>query len=1825
LPRGLHSHFTFHISHFTFHLCSQLSTVNSHHTSGYPVPLPLPMSLSLSLSLPLPLPLLLLHTMSIYRSVDAHGVIRFGNPISNIELKSLAIVSVKVSRMSASAFSSHPDQIVAKAACSSHYCKYTRGISVAALHGKFKRLSLFLLVYFVILTISNTTQIAIVDVDSQTITQIASSRQCPGPMSVDKDVRSGVVYTACKGGGVISIDGNSVVTIASSTQCPFPQGLSKDGNNDILYVACYNGGVIAITGTSVMTIASSSQCPNPRGVYADVNSGVVYAACNGGGVIAINGTNVVLTIAPSSKCPGPQGVYADVSSGVVYATCYGTGGGVIAINGTRVVTLASLTQCPYPLHLYKDVITGIVYVACADGGVIAINGTSVVTIASSSQCPTPQAVYKDGSSGVVYAGCASGVIAITDTRVMTIISSSQCPVPNSLYKDVSSGVVYASCFSGGVIALDATSVVTIASSSQCPFPLAISKDVNNDILYAACYNGGVIAITGTSVVTIASSSQCPNPRGVFVDVNSGVVYATCFGTGGGVIAINGTNVILTIASSSKCPDPHGVYADGSSGVVYATCERGGVIAINDTSVVTIASLTQCPYPQGLYKDVINGIVYVACADSGVIAINGTSVVTIASSSQCPTPQNVHKDVSSGVVYAACLSGGVIAITGTSVATIASSVLCPLPSNVYADVNSGVVHASCGRDSVIEINGTRVVTIASPSQCPIPFGVYKDMSNGVVFAVCGSGGVIAITSSFRCIPGYYWHFGECVMCSLGYFRNQSMLDQISCQPCLAGTVASKDGNLNCEICAAGKYALSPLLDCVECPLGHYVSGVASISCQPCPGGVFGSSTGLSNSVCSGICPSGYWCPPGSSSKNSFLCPIGAFCPAGSSSAIAISPGFFASEFVVNGIGAGAQKLCLVGNACINGVILPCNDGSYQDQPGATNCKPCPAGLYGIFSQSGLNSTSCSGLCPLGYYCPGSTANPIACPLTSYCPIGSARPQLIQSGFHLTSTYSIAICESGSYCRDGSVSMCEPGYYCSSKSASPIPCSAGYFQSQFNSSECIPCLPGTYQSSTGQVSCESCPAHQIAPQPGSSLCSECSQFDSPSEDRSRCIASDCPAGQYDNGDNQCILCEIGYYSSSRGATACLTCSLNTYNAQSGYFSCLSCDGISGVLCANGKAYIQPGWWGTLVETPLSRDLSNISPAIVPLVDVRGYPCPIGYCSGTASLVTFNSSGEVCSINRDPMSPLCGSCLPGFVEWRHSCVECEETNRPLLFGVVLLSLAFVLLHLVNTTSTRGLTKIWFYFIQTVIFQLGSFDSWLGWLSFVNFGPHEATGSLCITPLDPYTTLGSGAIIPIFFVAELFGILILHLIWHGIKCVFRPNISTEENSVECSNSQSRTTGSTSGDLSSTSGRQLSRCDTLLISIRSFPLDQYISALLSLLLHSYYKIAESTLRYLQCVSVGNNRVVFEYPSIDCDSTTYKQYLPLVYAFLILDVVGVPVCVLLFLLANRKEIRCILTRLTQTEAASQLAIVNDRLTPSSSLVALQVEQQQERGRPQPDHRRRHSLPSLSFESFPSPIPATTFPADSNSVQTEQSVDLSIDFHSKRHSSVRKEAVAAVSVVRCNPPKEELSVSSLPPPTSQIGSSLHFDARYGILFQSYRTSTYCFLPALLLRQVALVVLDVALSTNPTNKLFAFTYFNQFVLIVQTVLRPYRVEEDNWLEFISLFLLTIMSLVLINNNSTNPGEQQLPWSTSIAVFVLVVPFGTIVLVMIANRKLRQIFITGIQKIEAKILTASSRRSMLTSKSQSASAFPSNVLWKASGPASSPWVELVERKND
>lgn len=152
----------------------------------------------------------------------------------------------------------------------------------------------------------------------------------------------------------------------------------------------------------------------------------------------------------------------------------------------------------------------------------------------------------------------------------------------------------------------------------------------------------------------------------------------------------------------------------------------------------------------------------------------------------------------------------------------------------------------------------------------------------------------------------------------------------------------------------------------------------------------------------------------------------------------------------------NQACPTGYYCPTSTAYPmaCPPGTYNSQTGQdalSDCVTTEAGMYSIAA-----STLPTGQCNPGHYCPAGSSGPnqVSCPAGYYLPTYGGR-----------SSGDCSLCVAGYYCPKGSADLisCPRGKYCPAGVSQPIPCSPGSYGNTSNavsSSQCIVCDGGSY---------------------------------------------------------------------------------------------------------------------------------------------------------------------------------------------------------------------------------------------------------------------------------------------------------------------------------------------------------------------------------------------------------------------------------------------------------------------------------------------------------------------------------------------------------------------------------------------------------------------------------------------------------------------------------------------------------------------------------------------------------------------------------------------
>ena len=433
-----------------------------------------------------------------------------------------------------------------------------------------------------------------------------------------------------------------------------------------------------------------------------------------------------------------------------------------------------------------------------------------------------------------------------------------------------------------------------------------------------------------------------------------------------------------------------------------------------------------------------------------------------------------------------------------------------------------------------------------------------------FHFCKNGEIIS-----ECDPGYYcssgstaqrpsgiadpYNIGQNGICPIGYFCTIGTLQP---EPCTNNKVITKNGatsDAECEQCPDGKICTSTVPE--DCPTGFYCK---SGQVDACPVGTYQPFVSKIEITDCLVCQAGFDCNALNVTRQTdFLCPAGFYCYEATSmdqSNLNLLTNFTDTRTANacekgsynNRLQAVDERECLncpAGYFCLEGSLnntQPIACEPYMNQPdpennatnlqlasycpeamtdfnGTKNTKICLEGFY-------CSSPKSQVVCPLSYYCPEGTQDPIRCPVGSYCEplslnsttneliIGSIEPTLCPAGTvtlensnQINFEDTCAACNPGSYgneqrteclpCQSGVICSigsttdipsldtanysitaypCPKGYYCTSGSITPIPCPAGtYNRFTFGKSEtesCLPCPANYFTNQEAQLGCQ-----------------------------------------------------------------------------------------------------------------------------------------------------------------------------------------------------------------------------------------------------------------------------------------------------------------------------------------------------------------------------------------------------------------------------------------------------------------------------------------------------------------------------------------------------------------------------------------------------------------------------------------------------------------------------------------------------------------------------------------------------------------------------------
>jgi hypothetical protein len=420
---------------------------------------------------------------------------------------------------------------------------------------------------------------------------------------------------------------------------------------------------------------------------------------------------------------------------------------------------------------------------------------------------------------------------------------------------------------------------------------------------------------------------------------------------------------------------------------------------------------------------------------------------------------------------------------------------------------------------------------------------------------------------------------------GFFGNPGS----AASACAAGSYSSSPGATACSICPPNTFsttaAANSLALCLRCPpntnttgptaehrdqqtdcvanIGYF--GVPGSPAAPCPAGSF--STAFGSTACTTCGPNTYSAAfAASSSSTCQPCPANTV-TAGFAPADRDRLTDCVADLGHSGLAGSAASPCPAGSfsATTNASICTvCGNGLYSVAIAATSpstCVPCPANATTLGSAFTDHDGVMDCVADVGHFGPdGSPASP--------CPAGSFSAALGQSTCTLcgpNTTSSEIAARSAAACapcpaftltvglttrdRDEATDCVSIAGYYGAPGTPAMPCPAGTFSSQSNTtalSGCLLCNVTSYSPNAGMSACLPCPPNTATPN-ATALRSNATL---------NCLAI---PGYFGNQGTSAAPCPAGAYSESFGSTACTLCPPNTFSetvAAAFASTCLPC---------------------------------------------------------------------------------------------------------------------------------------------------------------------------------------------------------------------------------------------------------------------------------------------------------------------------------------------------------------------------------------------------------------------------------------------------------------------------------------------------------------------------------------------------------------------------------------------------------------------------------------------------------------------------------------------
>ena len=1561
-----------------------------------------------------------------------------------------------------------------------------------------------------------------------------------------------------------------------------PTAIALDAFGNVLVCDRGNNRVVRFDVRGLLPVESYkptfAQLTRPTAIALSADQ-VMYIVNEPNFVVKRSANGQVMTVftafgQSSAAPPELAGVTLDAAGEFVYATDfqYGTVVKLDTRTGEQ-VGLFSTTNPPLSKEAYGLTITSDGFLLIPDrnnGRIVKMNSTTgeqvasyrVNTMACSESLPVDVALDTNNDMLVAMYRCDCIVRLNASGAIVHEFYTDTVKAPWTVWVDPWSFIYVLDDYEYRVLKFDPAGVLVAEIDIDGQFEgygIGMSLDPAGEVIYVfEFYNTLVLRFNASSGVQITaehfgSTLLLAAPFDVVLDAAEQYYYVVNTGTGRVVkLDLMGRRV-LEFAAEPEMRFPSTVALDADGSVLVADALGGHIVKFNASGEqVAVFNSSNPPMiqPWGVAVNG-SGFVFVTTATRhdgvkfSVLTLSPTGDVVAEHNTRDPAlnqPTVLRVDQDGTILVSDSTNNRVVRLSANGVqidSFVNPWLLTPFGLTTDSSSNLFVTSMSFSRVLKLGKNGTLLYTYRTESPSLVaPRGLTLNAAGDLLVADSGNNRIVVFVNPL-CPSGYYCPFRTPVLCPATFYCPYPQYSQSVAAPSIL-------------LCTAGHYCPNGTTDPLVCPARHF--------CRP------GTIDPLP-------CPAGYHCPAGSDD------PEAEHCRTGNSTA-----------------STGCGRICPLGSYCPAMSALPtsCPQFTYGDQLGLSNesCSGhCPAGTYSVsviaVDAADRSSSNCSGLCTLGQYCPWEATQPLPCPGGSYCPSTTTLLSCSYGHYGNTTGLTVATCSG----------ECDAGFICTANSITPtqLPCPPGQYNNRTGRGECDLCPAGTYSepSANGTLSCTACPAGMHSSTPGASMCQYCpaGHYNNETE-LAECEL--CPPGTEaaDAAEQRtgCTACPLGQYSTSG---TCESCPRSTYSLLSGSTQCESCADIAGVECDGGIAYVDKLYHAAVVvverqtaaaalngsDSMSGTAFSSTGGLQVTLTTQR---CPDGYCVGvnsssfsnivlagylsgdmgsaTNSPLTFPLPSQ-CSDNRDqsPGTSLCGGCAPGYapsdIGAPHSgCVRCDGTSYGKIAMLIFTSWCLVLLYYIASNGRLGLLGCFLYYMQTIAIMVSSQSSLTAWVRTFGFSPVSLMPAACYgTGMTPEMQYAMPLLIVPLQLVQLVVTVVVHaaLVKYSQPAVYRLD--------ELSMTYVRGGG---GDREQEHGQQHHQEALLLDDGGSESEQQQQSRfkrhVLSILHHitsfvryrlcpeltvstvvrtvflivsaSFTSVLVTCVSWFACtasVTMGatgrSGSVVYAFPAVSCHTSRWYQWAWLMGG-----------CIALWGVAIVATAWWLMKRRRQLAALQRRALVTNEL-PAGSM---------------------HSFSALAL----SPEVA------SERVEGELRVPL------MRHVPFTWYWPSHHAAMASSGWDEQVCVSGVDDVNMETRHDYAFRSLYGALYDSYRAEATGWIVVVWLRRLLLIVLSVALTTQPSAKYLSFLLLHLVLGCLQLYYQPFKTAELNETEQVSILVHMVIAGVLLGYPS--------PSNHSVESAVLTLTVTPLTVYFVYRQAQRFLLKTNRQTVKARV---------------------------------------------